>query len=81
MVRAIRERIVIGQAGRVTIDRSDLPEGSPAEVIVLVDDGMPPQASAPRSLSSFIGTMKGQFPSTVDADAHLRQLRDEWDRP
>lgn len=81
MVRAIKERIVVGPAGRVTIDRSDLPEGSSAEVIVLVDDSPAAGQPSPRSLSSYIGAMKGQFQSAADADAYVRELRDEWDRP
>lgn len=81
MVRAIKERTVIGPAGRVVIDRSDLPEGSFAEVIVLVDDRTIGQSNSMRPLSSYIGSMKGQFNSTADADAYLRELRDEWDQP
>ena len=38
MVRAIKESTVVGAGGRVIIDHSDLPEGSSAKVIVLVDD-------------------------------------------
>jgi hypothetical protein len=81
MVRAIRERTVVGPSGRVVIDRSDLPEGTSAEVIVLVDDHIAAGTSLPRPLVSYIGAMKGQFASASDADAHLRSIRDEWDRP
>jgi len=80
MVRAIKERAIVGPAGRVVIDRSDLPEGSFAEVIVLVDD----QATADqarRPLTSYICALKGQFKSAVDADAYIRELRDERGRP
>ena len=78
MVRAIKERTVVGPAGRVVIDHSDLPEGSSAEVIVLVDDQAVTSPQAPRPLSSYIGAMKGQFKSAADADAYIRELRDEW---
>jgi hypothetical protein len=85
MVRAIKECIVVGPAGRVVIDHSDLPEGSSAEVIVLVDDQTVVDSQAPRSLSSYVGAMKGQFKSAADADAYVRELREEWgderDRP
>lgn len=80
MVRALRERIVIGPAGRVVIDHSELPEGSCAEVIVLVDDPSAGHFPA-RPLSSYVGALKGQFSSIADADAYIRELRDEWDRP
>lgn len=76
MVRAIKERTVIGPAGRVIIDHSDLPEGSAAEVIVLVDDQTAVQSLRP--LTSYIGAMKGQFPSAGEADGYIRELRDEW---
>ena len=81
MVRAIKESTVVGPGGRVVIDRSDLPEGSSAEVIVLVDDRTVVDSQPPRSLCSYVGAMKGQFQSAADADAHVRELRDEWDRP
>jgi len=80
MVRAIKECTVVGPAGRVVIDHSDLPEGSSAEVIVLVDDRTAVDSQVPRSPSSYVGAMKGQFKSAADADAHVRELRDEWDR-
>ncbi len=81
MVRAIKESTVVGPGGRVIIDHSDLPEGSSAEVIVLVDDRSLGDSQAPRSLCSYVGAMKGQFKSAADADAHVRELRDEWGRP
>ncbi len=80
MVRAIKERAIVGPAGRVVIDRSDLPEGSFAEVIVLVDD-QNTGGQAPRPLISYLGALKDQFKSVDDADAYIRELRDEWDRP
>jgi hypothetical protein len=80
MVRALREQTVVGPAGRVVIDRSDLPEGSRAEVIVLVDDS-PINGASGRSLASYVGALKGQFATVEAADAYLRELRDEWERP
>lgn len=66
---------------RVVIDRSDLSEGSSAEVIVLVDDQTVTGPQALRALTSYVGALKGQFNSAADADAYIRELRDEWDRP
>jgi hypothetical protein len=37
MVQALKEHVIIGPSGRVLIDRSSLPEGARAEVIVMVD--------------------------------------------
>jgi hypothetical protein len=81
MVRAIRQRTIVGPAGRVVIDRSDLPQGSPAEVIVVVDEQTVVDRHTPAPLSSYIGAMRGQFKTAADADAYVRELRDEWDRP
>ncbi len=81
MVRAIKKRAVVGPAGRIVIDRSDLPEGSSAEIIVLVDDQTAAGPQAPHPLASYVGALKGQFDSAADVDAYIRQLRDEWDRP
>jgi hypothetical protein len=80
MVRAIKERAIIGPAGRVVIDHSDLPEGSAADVIVMVDD-QTIIAQPARPLASYVGALKNQFNSPADADAYLRELRDEWERP
>lgn len=79
MTRAIKERAIVGPAGRVTIEHSDLPEGSIAEVIVLVDDTVKDPTPGPRGMSSFVGALKGQFADASQADAHVRELRDEWD--
>ena len=105
------ERVTVGPGGRVQIDRSDLPEGRTAEVIVLLDDAALPAAARPAPvagiprlsdlfgkakgsfadaaetdpppvpLTSLIGACAGQFASAEEADAYVRELRDEWDRP
>jgi hypothetical protein len=81
MVQALKQRVTIGAGGRVQIDASDLPEGRTAEVIVLVEEA--PVASKPEArptrLSDFIGKAKGSFASAEEADAYIRELRDEWD--
>jgi hypothetical protein len=81
MAQALKQRVRIGAGGRVEIGRSELPEGSFAEVIVVLDDEPVPGSavSPPRPLSSFLGACRGQFKSADEADAYLRQLRDEWD--
>jgi hypothetical protein len=82
MSRTIKERVTIGKGGRIEISRTDLPEGLTAEVTVVVDapatngDAV---ANAP-TLSSLLGACKGQFNSPEEADAYLRELRDEWDK-
>ena len=79
MVRALRTRAIVGPAGRVSIDHSDLPEGSPAEVIVLIDDTSGASKSS-RPLASYLGALEGQFGSSDEVETYLSRLRDEWDR-
>ena len=85
MVRAIKQRVTVGAGGRVQIDHSELPEGRTAEVIVLLDDSeaaaSPPAEGVPRPAGSYFGACRGQFKSVEEADAYLRGLRDEWERP
>jgi hypothetical protein len=80
MGRTIKERVIIGKGGRIEISRPDLPEGMTAEVTIVVD--VPTNGDAPTTgptLSSLLGACKGQFNSPEEADAYLRELRDEWD--
>jgi hypothetical protein len=79
MVQAFKEHVIVGPSGRVLIDRTSLPEGTRAEVIVLVDPagvGTP----APVYFSDLIGRAQGSFASAEEADVFIRQQRDEWDR-
>jgi hypothetical protein len=86
MVRAIKDRVTVGAGGRIEIARPDLPEGTQAEVIILVEEpaGTQPGASLDRNirpLTSFIGKCRGTYGNTPEeADRYLRELRDEWDR-
>jgi hypothetical protein len=72
MVLALKEQVIVGPAGRIVIDRTDLPEGSTAEVIVVAKA---PAVDHPTRLSDVVGKAKGQFPSSADADAYLNALR------
>lgn len=73
----IKEHVTVGKDGRIEIFRPELPEGSTAEVTIVADE---PAASGSRPLSSLLGACKGQFASPEEADAYLRELREEWDR-
>jgi hypothetical protein len=78
MVRAIQERVTVGPAGRVIVDKTGLAEGSVADVILLVNDIA--HQESPRPLSTFVGILRGQFHDATQADAHLEDLRKDWDR-
>jgi hypothetical protein len=76
MVRAIKEYVVVGEGGLIEIRRPELPAGSAAEVIVMVDDGLSP---AP-PLASLIGKASSGYTSGEEADAFIRRERDAWER-
>lgn len=76
MVRAIKENVIIGSGGLIEIRRPDLPEGAPAEVIVMVEA----PESEPPPLTSLLGQAHSGYASGEEADAFLRAERDAWDR-
>jgi hypothetical protein len=53
----------------------DLPDDPEASVTVLITPAGPP---SDRRLVDFIGSGKGVYGTREEADAHLRNLRDEW---
>ena len=77
MVQAVRIKARVQAGGRIAVQDSALPEGAEAEVIVLLSDASP--EPAPRPLRRIVGSGTGLFSSAHDADAYVKQLRDEWD--
>jgi plasmid stability protein len=49
-----------------------------AEVREILSEAVAPPQGKPRSLSSFIGSVRGNR-SQAEIDAYVRKLRDEWD--
>ncbi len=80
MVQALKQQVTIGPAGRVVIDRSNLPEGARAEVIILLAEESPRKPASSTRLADLIGKAGRSFASAQEADAFIRELRDEWDR-
>jgi hypothetical protein len=76
MVRAIKEYVVVKAGDLIEIRRPELPTGTAAEVIVMVDDGL----SASPSLSSLLGRASSGYASGEEADAFIRRERDAWER-
>jgi hypothetical protein len=76
MVRAIKQHVFVQPGGLIEIRRPELPAGTAAEVIVMVEDGLTP----PPPLTSLFGKAKGSFKSGEEADAFLRAERDAWQR-
>jgi hypothetical protein len=54
----------------------DLPDDPEAPVTVLITPATKPSG---RRLVDFIGSGKGVYGTREEADAYLRNLRDEWD--
>lgn len=86
MVRALKDRVIVGAGGRIEIAQSDLAQGTEAEVIVLVEEparspASMQQHSESRPLTEFFGACRGMFNSAEEADAYVRELREDWERP
>ena len=76
MRQAIKERVVVKPGGTIEIHCPGLRPGTPAEVIVMVEE--PPREVTP--LVSFIGKAKGCFANAAEVDAFIRAERDAWER-
>ena len=76
MIQAIKERVIVKPGGTIEVHCPNLPAGTAAEVIVMVEDR---PEKLPR-LTSFIGKAKGCFRSAAEVDAFIRAERDAWER-
>jgi hypothetical protein len=78
MMKALREKVVVGPGGLIEIRSPDIPPpGTPAEVVVIFEDS--PSAEPVPPLQSLIGAARGMFGSPSDADAYLERERDAWE--
>lgn len=76
MIQTIREHVTIKPGGMIEIHRPDLPAGTEAEIIIIVEQ---PEAAMP-PLVSFVGKGKGCFTSAGEVGAFIRAERDGWER-
>lgn len=74
---ALRTSVTVGKDGHIDVPRVDLPEGTEAELVIVVrvDGPRGPQ----HSLLAMRGKGKGTFGTPGEADAYLRSERDSWD--
>lgn len=77
MAKAIKQTVTVGEGGRIEIARSELPEGSTAEVIVVVGDE---KRKSRRRITDYFGKVKGDFKDGAEADAFLSAERDAWEK-
>ncbi len=75
MTRALRCRVVVQPGGLIQVRSGELPPGTSAEVIILVDVG----DFEGRPLESLIGAARGGFTTHAEADAFIAGERDRWD--
>ncbi len=76
MVQAIRQEMTIQKDSVLEIHSSMLKPGTHVEVIILLKENEPVKN---RSLQSLIGSGKGSFSSSDEADAFIRGERDKWE--
>ena len=65
MLQTIKERVTVKPGGVIELRHPELPEGTEAEVIIMVEQ---PGTELPL-LASFIGKGKGSFSNASKADA------------
>lgn len=74
MNQVLRQKAVVKPGGVIEIQSSDLPVGAEADVIVILET--PPKKR--RSLTSIIGTGKGGFATSEEANNFISGERDRW---
>lgn len=74
----VKQQVVVGADGRITIQVPQLPPGTRAEVTV-VEQGERSEKVRPIRRSSLIASCPDMFGSTQEADEFLSQERDAWD--
>lgn len=74
MLNAIKRKATVQSGGRIEIFAPELPVGTRAEIIILEEQTTPLK----RRLTEMIGQGRGAFETPKDADAFLRNERDQW---
>jgi hypothetical protein len=78
MMKALRERVVVGREGSIEIRSIEFPPpGTPAEVVIIFEDS--PSGEPIPTLPSLIGAARGMFASPAEADAFLDRERNSWE--
>jgi hypothetical protein len=75
MVRAIREIVTVGPDGRIELQASELPQGSRAEVIVLIESD--PAKPAPDALEAFDALQRSLAMTPEAAEEWVRRAAEE----
>jgi hypothetical protein len=75
MVKAIRQEITVQKDSVIEIHSLALKPGIHVEVILLLEE----ESSQKGTLLSLLGTGKGSFASSEEADAFIRRERNQWE--
>ncbi|MBD2509039.1 hypothetical protein H6G91_17385 [Nostoc muscorum FACHB-395] len=76
MLNGLRQKAIVKPGGIVKIRFPELPAGATVEVIVLME---PSPEHSEKPLTSFIGSVKGNFATPEKVDKFIRQERDAWE--
>ncbi|MBF6594328.1 MAG: hypothetical protein IVW51_07770 [Thermaceae bacterium] len=71
---AVKQKVLVQKGGRIELNAPELPEGSTAEVIVLLETN-----EVLPMLESLLGKARGNFPSPQEADEFTLRERDAWE--
>ena len=76
MKEALRKQITVGKNGSLEIPPLDLPEGTMAEIVVIVHTEDEPVKRP--SLMDLFGAGKGIYGTREEIDAYIEAERDSW---
>ncbi|HNR33123.1 MAG TPA: hypothetical protein PKI11_19690 [Candidatus Hydrogenedentes bacterium] len=77
MKEALRRQVIIGKGGHIEIPPVDLPEGTEAELVLLVH--LAGEYKRTSSIMDMRGLLRGTYGTAREADAYLRAERDSWE--
>ena len=77
MTYALKQNVIVQPGGVIEVHVPHLAAGTPAEVIVLVEQ--PSNTKSP--LLDLIGIAPGLYGGIEQIDAEITQLREEWNDP
>lgn len=77
MKEALRKRIRVGKNGHIEIPSLDLPEGTEAELVILVNLRDAPKSE--RSILDMFGAGRGIYGNREEIDAYIEEERNSWE--
>ncbi len=75
MKEVLSREVTIQPGGVVKVQSADLPEGTRARVVVIIED----PGAEPPPLAALVGRSNPAFRSAAEVDSFIRRERDSWD--